>query len=125
MILQFKKRSLQAGVTALEIKGNIHCGPECARLEKEVDGMIAAHETRVVFDMSEVTHADSAAIGSIVRCFTKLKSAGGMLRIAAAQPMIHYSLKLTKWDKVIEIFPAVEQAVKRFSEPEAGASPQA
>jgi len=125
MILQFKKRSLQAGVTALEIKGNIHCGPECARLEKEVDGMIAAHETRVVFDMSEVTHADSAAIGSIVRCFTKLKSAGGMLRIAAAQPMIHYSLKLTKLDKVIEIFPAVEQAVKRFSEPEAGASPQA
>jgi anti-sigma B factor antagonist len=125
MILQFKKRSLQAGVTALEIKGNIHCGPECARLEKEVDGMIAAHETRVVFDMSEVTHADSAAIGSIVRCFTKLKSAGGMLRIAAPQPMIDYSLKLTKVDKVIEIFPAVEQAVKRFSEPEAGASPQA
>src|SRR6266850_25788 len=124
MILQFKKRSLQAGVTALEIKGNIHCGPECARLEKEVDGMIAAHETRVVFDMSEVTHADSAAIGSIVRCFTKLKSAGGMLRIAAAQPMIHYSLKLTKVDKVTKIFPAEQDDVRWFREAGARGTPE-
>jgi anti-sigma B factor antagonist len=122
MILQFRKRALPAGVTVLEIKGNIHCGPECARLEREVDAMIAAQETRVIFDMAEVTHADSAAIGAIVRCLTKLKGAGGALRIAAPQPMIDYSLKLTKVDKLIEIFPSVEQARKRFSEPETGAS---
>jgi anti-sigma B factor antagonist len=119
MILEFRKRPLGAGVTALEIKGNIHCGPECARLEKEVDGMIAAHETQVIFDMSAVTHADSAAIGSMVRCFSKLKGAGGTLRIAGAQPMIDYSLKLTKVDKIIEIFASVEQAM-RSSATEAG-----
>jgi anti-anti-sigma factor len=125
MILQFTKRSFEGGVSALEIKGNVHCGPECARLEREVDGMIAAHETRVILDMSGVTHADSAAIGAIVRCFSKVKAAGGTLRIAAAQPMIDYSLKLTKVDKVIEVFPTVELAMRRFSEPEAGASQQA
>lgn len=122
MILQFRKRALPAGVTALEIKGNIHCGPECARLEREVDAMIAAQETRVIFDMAEVTHADSAAIGAIVRCLTQLKGSGGALRIAAPQPMIDHSLKLTKVDKLIEIFPSVEQAMKRFWEPETGAT---
>src|SRR4249920_2809919 len=101
MILEFRKRSLGAGVAALEIIGNIHCGPECSRLEREVDAMIAAGETRVIFDMAQVTHADSAAIGAIVRCFSKMKGAGGMLRIAAARPMIEYTLKLTKVDKVI------------------------
>jgi anti-sigma B factor antagonist len=75
----------------------------------------------VIFDMAGVTHADSAAIGSIVKCLAKLKSAGGGLRIAAVQPMIDYSLKLTKVDKVIEIFPTVEQAAKGFSAPEASA----
>jgi len=80
--------------------------------------MIAAHETRVIFDVAGVTHADSAAIGSIVRCLAKLKSAGGGLRIAAVQPMIDHSLKLTKVDKVIEIFPTVELAAKGFSPPE-------
>jgi anti-anti-sigma factor len=125
MILHFTKRTLQPGVTVLEMQGSIHCGPECARLEREVDGMIAAHETRVIFDMAGVTHADSAAIGSIVKCLAKLKSAGGALRIAAVQSMIDYSLKLAKVDNLIEIFPTVELAAKAFSTPETSAGQQA
>src|SRR6266853_5855953 len=118
MILKFTKRELEPGLAVLTIEGNIHCGPECASLEREVEGMIAARETRVIFDMAGVTHADSAAIGAIVRCLAKLKSAGGALRIAAVQPMIDYSLKLTKVDNLIEIFPTVELAAKGFSPPE-------
>jgi anti-anti-sigma factor len=125
MILEFTKRTVQPGVTALVIKGSIHCGPECARLEREVDAMIAARDTRVIFDMAGVTHADSAAIGSIVRCFAKLKSAGGGLRIAAAQSMVDHSLKLTKVDRVIEIFSTVEQAAQGFAGPEATAGQRA
>ncbi|HXN51294.1 MAG TPA: STAS domain-containing protein [Candidatus Acidoferrum sp.] len=109
----------------LAMQGSIHCGPECARLEREVDEMIAARETRVIFDMAGVTHADSAAIGAIVRCLAKLKSAGGGLRIAAAQSMIDHSLKLTKVDKVIEMFPTVDQAAQGFSGPEPSAGPRA
>ena len=121
MILDFAKRTLQSGVTVLAVKGSIHCGPECARLEREVDALIAARETHVILEMAGVTHADSAAIGSIVRCLSKLKSAGGGLRIAAVQPMIDHSLKLTKVDQVIDIFPTVEQAAQGFSGPEATA----
>jgi anti-sigma B factor antagonist len=114
VILEFTKRTLQPGVAALAIQGSIHCGPECARLEREVDGLIAARETRVIFDMAGVTHADSAAMGSLVKCLTKLKGAGGALRIAGAQPMVDYSLKLTKVDKLIEMFPTVDQAASGF-----------
>jgi anti-anti-sigma factor len=125
MILEFTKRTVQPGVTALVMKGSIHCGPECARLEREVDAMIAARETRVIFDMAGVTHADSAAIGSIVRCFAKLKGAGGGMRIAAAQSMVDHSLRLTKVDRVIELFATVEQATQGFGGPEATAGRQA
>ena len=125
MILQITKRTLQPGMIALEIKGSLHSGPECAKLNQEVDKLIEARETRVIFEMSGVTHADSSAIGVIVRCFTKLKSANGALRIACAQPMIDYSLKLTKVDRVIEMFPSVDQAAKGFSVPDANANHQA
>ena len=125
MILNFTRRGLQRGMTALAMSGSIHCGPECARLEREVDALIAAGETWVIFDMAGVTHADSAAIGSIVRCLTKLKSAGGALRIAAAQTMIDYSLKMTRVDKVIEMFATVEQAAQGFSARDANAGSQA
>jgi anti-anti-sigma factor len=120
----FIKRTLQPNVVVLEMKGSIHCGPDCARLEREVDGMIVAQQTRVIFDMAGVTHADSAAIGAIVRCFTKLKSAAGGLRIAAAQPMIEHSLNLTKVDMLIEMSPTVDQAAKGFSGPHESAGQQ-
>ena len=119
MILEFSKRTVQPGVTVLAMRGSIHCGPECARLEREVDGLIAARDTRVIFDMEGVTHADSAAIGAIVRSFGKLRDAGGGLRIAAAQSMVDHSLKLTKVDKVIELFPTVQQAAQGFAPPNA------
>ena len=72
MILQITRRTVQPGMIALEIKGSLHSGPECAKLVQEVDKLIESRETRVIFDMSGVTHADSAAIGVIVKCFTKL-----------------------------------------------------
>jgi anti-anti-sigma factor len=124
VILDITKRAIQPGTIVLEIKGSIHSGPECSRLCQEVDKLIEAKETRVIFDMSGVTHADSAAIGAIVKCFTKLKAANGVLRIASVLPMIDYSLKLTKVDRVIEIFPSVDQAAKGFSVPDAGIRPQ-
>src|SRR6202050_5471650 len=103
------------------MKGSIHAGAEWSRLELEVDKIIAGHETRVIFDMAGVKHIDSAAIGTIVRCLTKLKKAGGKLRIAQAQPTIIYSLKMTKLDTLIEMFPTVDQAAEGFIAPGASA----
>jgi anti-sigma B factor antagonist len=114
MIVRFTRRTVRPGIGALDMKGSIHAGAECARLEQEVDDMIAAQETRVIFDMAGVTHIDSAAIGTIVKCFTKLKRAGGALRIASAQPMILYSLKMTKLDTLIPMFPTAEEAAAAF-----------
>lgn len=114
MIVRFARRTVRAGIGALDMKGSIHAGAECARLEQEVDDMIAAQETRVIFDMAGVTHIDSAAIGTIVKCFTKLKRAGGALRIASAQPMVLYSLKMTKLDTLIPMFPTADEAAAGF-----------
>ena len=122
MILEFRRHELGPGVAVLEIKGNIHCGPECVRLEREVDAMVKDHFTCVVFDLKNVTHMDSAAIGSIVRCHTKLKNAGGSLRLASAQPMIAHSLQITKVDLIIKVFPTMPEATQGFA-PSASANP--
>ena len=115
MILQFNKRQIEPGMTALEIRGSIHCGPECARLERQVEELISSRDTRIIFDMAGVTHMDSAAIGSIVRCMMKLKVAGGGLRVACAQPMVDYSLKITKLDKLLPNYRSVGEAASGFS----------
>jgi anti-anti-sigma factor len=115
MILQFLRHELGPGVATLEIKGNVHCGPECVRLEREVDALVKDNLTCVVFDLKSVTHMDSAAIGAIVRCHTKLKNAGGALRLASAQPMIAHSLQITKVDRIIKVFPTIPDATQGFA----------
>jgi anti-sigma B factor antagonist len=121
MILEFNKRRIEPGMTALEIRGSIHCGPECARLERQVEELIGSRDTRVIFDLAGVTHMDSAAIGSFVRCMMKLKTAGGGLRVACAQPMVDYSLKITKLDKLLPNYRSVGEAASGFSP--AGSAP--
>jgi anti-anti-sigma factor len=122
MILQFFRHELGPGVATLEIKGNVHCGPECVRLEREVDALLKDKLTYIVFDLKSVTHMDSAAIGAIVRCHAKLKDAGGALRLASAQPMIAHSLQITKVDRIIEVFPTIPEATQNFA-PSGSANP--
>ena len=102
-------------MTALGISGSVHCGAECTQLESEVDALIQEKQTRLILDLSAVSTMDSAAIGALVRCLTKLKKVGGGLRMACAQPMVDYSLKLTKLDKLIPNFKSVGEAATGFS----------
>src|ERR1700730_3016771 len=75
VLLQITKRTVQPGTIVLEITRSLPCPPHCTNPAQEGDKPIESKEIRVIFDMSGVTDADSAAIGTIVKCFTKLKSA--------------------------------------------------
>ena len=117
MILQLNKTAPKPGVTVVHMKGSIHSGPDCRRIEQEVEELMSARHNLVVFDLTEVTHIDSAAIGSIVRCFTRVKGSGGRFCLAGCAGMIESSLKLTRLDKVLEIFPTAAAATEEHSAP--------
>ncbi len=115
MIFEVTKHQVMPGVTALRMKGSIHTGPDCRRLEHEVTELIREGHKRVIFDVSALTHIDSAAIGSIIRCFSSLKKSQGDLRLAGASGMLEGTLKLTKVDRIISTFPTVAAASENFA----------
>lgn len=114
MILHLNKVTPKQGVAIVRLEGSVHTGPDCRRLEQETDLLIGSKEHFVVFDFSDVTHIDSAAIGTIVRCYSKLKNSGGFLRLAGCTGMIECSLKLTQLHKVLEIYPNSASAVENY-----------
>ncbi len=114
MILEISKGELQDGITLLTLRGSIHTGPDCRRIEQEVEELLKNQQTRAILDFAGITHIDSAAIGVIVRCYSRLKSAGGALRLAGCTGMVESSLKITKVDKVLEIFPNAAAAAENF-----------
>jgi len=121
VILEITKGQIKDGIAVLTLRGSIHTGPDCRRVEHEVEDLVRSNQTRAIFDLTGITHIDSAAIGTVVRCYSKLKNAGGMLRLAGCNGMIDSSLKLTKVDKVIGIFPTASAAAEDFPLPQSPA----
>jgi len=102
-------------MTAIAIAGSVHCGGECTLLESEVNSLIEEKQTRLILDLSAVSTMDSAAIGAVVRCFRKLKSVGGDLRLACAPPVIARILDQTKVNKIVPTFATVSDAAASFA----------
>jgi anti-sigma B factor antagonist len=116
LILEISKSQVK-DIAVLVLRGSIHTGPDCRRVEHEVEELLKAGKKGVIFDLAGITHIDSAAIGVVVRSYAKLKKAGGMLRLAGCCGMVDASLKLTKVDKAIGMFPDVAAAAEDFPQP--------
>ena len=108
--MQLTRNEIGDGMTAIAIAGSVHCGSECTLLESQVDALIQEKQTRLIVDLTAVSTMDSAAIGSVVRCFRKLKSVGGDLRLACAPPVITRILDQTKVNKIVPTFATVADA---------------
>jgi anti-sigma B factor antagonist len=112
--VKLTKREFENGIVVLEFSGNIRMGPECQRISQEVDQLVGEGLNRVIFDFSEVDYLDSAGIGTLVSCLTKLRNSGGNLRLAGLKPMVAGVFKLTKIDTIIGLFPSVEEAARDY-----------
>ena len=114
LILEITKGQIKDGIALYTLRGSVHTGPDCRRIEHEVEELLNAGKNGVIFDLAGVTHIDSAAIGVVVRSYAKLKKSGGLLRLAGCCGMVDASLKLTKVDKAIGMFPTVAAAAENF-----------
>ena len=113
--MQLTRKEIGDGMTAIAIAGSVHCGAECTLLESEVNSLVEGKQTRLILDLSAVSTMDSAAIGAMVRCFRKLKSVGGDLRLACAPPVIARILDQTKVNKIVPTFATVSDAAASFA----------
>jgi anti-sigma B factor antagonist len=110
------EKEIQPGIWVMEMSGNVHMGADCKRVDQDVEAHIQKQHMRIIFDLGKVHHIDSAFVGQIVKSFSRMKKAGGKLRLAAVTGMAEGVLKMTQVDKVVPIFPTVTAACEDFSE---------
>ena len=93
------------------ISGRLVFGPETGQLENLVKDLSAQNGLRLVFDIAGLDYADSSGVGAIVSCLSRIRRAGGDLRLAGAKPRIQRILSLTGVDKLAPNYATVEEAV--------------
>ncbi len=120
--MQIVKKEFKPGIIILELTGPLQIGVECKQLELTFDQLLHDGNTRVVLDLSKLTKLDSAGLGKIVNCFSRMKTAGGALCLAGTTGMIDGVLKLTHADRFLKAYPTSREAAESFSDSSASSA---
>jgi anti-sigma B factor antagonist len=98
----------------VELNGRFALGRESQRVETIVDELVKAGRTRAILDLTGVNYVDSAGIGLIALASGRLKEAGGKLVAVAAEGRVLEMLKMTQVNRIVEVFPTMQEAGNAF-----------
>ena len=59
---------------------------------------------RLIIDLTKVTMMDSSGIGTMIRCHSAVKAAGGTIRVVGANSTVRQAFKVTRLDKVFAFY---------------------
>jgi len=81
-------------------------------LSSELDKILEAGHTRIIFDLSDVVFMGSSGLGQIMRAYRAARKKEGYVRIVNPQPLIADVFELTKLERIVHIYPTVESALQ-------------
>ena len=112
MVLTITKQRVEPDILVLKLRGRIAMGNASQELEMQTKELVEAGNKKIVFDMADLSYIDSTGLGILATCHGKLINAGGELRLAALVPMVANILQLTHMDRVLKIYPTVNDALQ-------------
>jgi len=73
-----------------------------------------ANFQKVIIDLSRVEFIDSSGCGALLSCLRQLGDRKGWLRLCGVQKNVLRLFELVRMNRIIDIFPTKEDAVKNF-----------
>ncbi len=109
-------------VCVLRLEGKFIVGGESIYLKDKVKDVLNMGMKSILVDLGKVPYVDSTGIGFLVSSHTAVKSQGGALKLLSPNFRVREVLRITKLDKIFEIFDKEEEAIASFSAPPKKAS---
>jgi anti-sigma B factor antagonist len=105
----------EAGVVIIDLRGEIDVST-APDLRNILIGLVENNAGPVLVNLSNVLYMDSAGLSVLIAAHRKAQNAGGVLGLVNPQQPIQQVLKLTRVDKVFQIFRSIEEGVRAVSE---------
>jgi len=102
------------GIQILDLKGRLTVGEEVAGFREKLQTLIEEGHAKIVINLADVDYIDSTGLGSLVVCFTRVRKAGGELKLLNLNRRNIELLVLTKLTTVFEVFNDEQDAVNSF-----------
>ena len=111
--MKIKERSV-GGVTVLDLDGKIVLGEGDEVLRNKVREVIAAGHRKVLLNLARVPYVDSAGLGELVRCHTRVVRTDGQIKLLNLTSRMQDLLQITKLVTVFETFESEDLAISSF-----------
>ncbi len=108
MQVSIDRRQGQAAVITPEGRLDLASASEFKQILTDA---VEAGDRILVVDLSNVPFVDSSGLGALISGMKATRIAGGDLRIAEVGDQARLILELTSLDKVMKIYPTVEEAL--------------
>ena len=102
-------------IASVDVRGKFIKGQGGFQLQMLVDKVLTAGTTHILLNLTGVPMVDSMGIGEIVRAFTKVQDAGGVLKLVGLTDRVYGALQITRLLSLIESFKTEEEAVASFA----------
>ncbi len=111
--MKIEKRK-KGDVVILDLKGKILIGEGIDVLRDAINSTISEQETKVLLNFAEVPYLDSTGLGEVVRSYTSIKKAGGVVKIVNLTNKVKDLLSVTKLITVFDTFEEEDKAIESF-----------
>jgi len=110
MLLQINERTIDPGITHVQVIGRLTLGREAQRLESLMADLAQKGVSKLILDLSGVEYIDSSGIGIVVLAAGRLKQAGCKMVLVAPEGRVLQLLKMAGLDGLLTISETVEHA---------------
>lgn len=104
----------KGNVTILDLKGKILMGNGIEELREAINTAVKEENTKLLLNFADVPYLDSTGLGEVVRSYTTVKNAGGMVKILNLTQKVQDLLSVTKLITVFETFEDEDKAIGSF-----------
>jgi len=102
------------GIIILDIEGEIKF-INAQALKEHLAKLFASEQPKVLLNFSKVKEVDSSGIGTLIQNFSSYKKKGGAIKFVHVSDTIFTLFKITKLDRIFEVFDTEEEALKSYT----------
>ena len=108
------KHVTSGDVAVLHLQGKIMGGPDATSLHEKLNELIESGTRSVVIDLRDVDWMNSSGLGILIGGLSAIRKSGGDLRLASVTEKIEEVLRITKLDRVFDVYGSTDDAVTSY-----------
>jgi anti-sigma B factor antagonist len=101
-------------VIVLDLKGRVTIAGITIALHKSIRSLVKEGKTRILLDLSQVTHIDSSGLGELISSHVTLSDKGGAIKLMHLTESLRKLMTITKLLTVFDVYDDEPEAIASF-----------